>query len=452
MRQFHQNLGLRAPSQLTNTVRYFPIVFFQIFLTFTIVVFAFGPWDWPINNPLTLYAFLIAVQGMFLLGYLHAAKGREPAPFHVSIQPQNYVWLCAVVSLIEVGPVTYQQTGGDINFLRALLNPGDAYHVAHETVMSAGYNPWAYLWIMLSPLIWPLLPLTIFYWNRLSIGIKMLASIGVLAGAVSFWLIGTNKRLVDIMILTPWLMVLRSEAPARALNLKKISRFAMALGMAGMLFLPYFGLNIITRGSTGGIQSIAVAENQRVVPAVIELHGFEGRLADAYTSGATALASYVGQGYYGLSLSLQEPFVWCYGVGHSVFYSWVAGKVTGTDYKEILDRSYPRRIDRDFGWSADIKWASIYPYLASDVSFLGVPFVMYFFGRLLALTWIDSLGKNPFAVIVFSLTAITIFYASGNAQVFQDPDTVNVFYFYLVMWYLSNARYQPPVMIRRFAR
>jgi len=211
-------------------------------------------------------------------------------------------------------------------------------------------------------------------------------------------------------------------------------------------------LNIITRGSTGGIQSIAVAENQRVVPAVIELHGFEGRLADAYTSGATALASYVGQGYYGLSLSLQEPFVWCYGVGHSVFYSWVAGKVTGTDYKEILDRSYPRRIDRDFGWSADIKWASIYPYLASDVSFLGVPIVMYFFGRLLALTWIDSLGKNPFAVIVFSLTAITIFYASGNAQVFQDPDTVNVFYFYLVMWYLSNARYQPPVMIRRFVR
>ena len=423
----------RGAVGVPTAVRYFPIAFFQLFLFCTVLVFVFGAYDWPIVNPVELYSFLAVNQLALLWGYCRAIRGREPTPFSFPFPVHEFVWICTGVTLIMLVPITLVRTGGDINILRSLTNPGDAYLATHEAAARGTRSYAEYVGIVLSPLIWPLLPLTVTFWNRLGRLLKFMAVLAILGGAVGFFLIGTNKGLVDIFILTPWYLLLGSRSPGDILKPKRLFRSLYALGFAAIIFLPYFGLNIVTRGTTGTI-SATPTPGGTVIPRQIDIPGFNGPLANEYSAGLMALSSYVGQGYYGLSLCLQEPFVWTYGVGHSRFFIWLAEEATGQSYQTILDMTYPYRVARDFGWSGDTKWASLYPWIASDVSIFGVPIVMYLFGRLLALTWLDSIGGNPAALVLFGLAALTIYYASANPQVFQFSDTVVVFYVYLIWW------------------
>src|SRR5439155_11424922 len=105
--------------------------------------------------------------------------------------------------------------------------------------------------------------------------------------------------------------------------------------------------------------------------------------------------SYLTQGYYALYLSLNEPFVPMFGVGNSIFLTQQAVRVTGN--QDIARMSYPSRIESD-GWDALGRWSSIYPWIASDVSFPGTIVVVFLIGRLFALAWFDALSaRNPFA-------------------------------------------------------
>ncbi len=428
---------------MPNTVRYFPIVFFEAFLTFTVVVFAFGPWDWPVTNPVTLYSFLLINQLALLFGYVGAVRGRRPSAFNLILTPKELVWPCAVTTILMIVPTAMVRTGGEINFLRALTNPGQAYDFTNNAAHNAAPTIWEYVRIVLSPLIWPLLPLAAVFWNKLSPTLKVLAVLGIVGNAAIYFLQGTNKGIVDLLILMPWLLILRHKNLAQILQPKRVLRFLLMFTIAGALFLPYLGLNIVGRGSTGTIGAVGIRGAGSVQPEPIQIPGFNGPLANAYNDGATALASYVGQGYYGLSLALQEPFEWTYGVGHSPFFSWLAEKAMGMRLHEIDYSTYPWRVDRDFGWKADVQWISFYPWFASDVTFFGVPFIVFLFGRLLGLTWLDAIGGNPAAVVVFSLTALTLYYTSANAQVFRLAETVCPFYFYL-LWWMQSAKNDGP--------
>src|SRR6516164_4864321 len=81
---------------LSDTVRFFPIVFFEIFLLFTIFVFIFGPWQWPVTNPVSLYAFLLINQLALFWGYVRAVRKQDPAPFRPPVRIDQMVWAGAL--------------------------------------------------------------------------------------------------------------------------------------------------------------------------------------------------------------------------------------------------------------------------------------------------------------------------------------------------------------------
>jgi hypothetical protein len=429
--------ALTRPRAVPELVRYFPIVFFQAFLTLTVLVFAFGPWDWPVDNPAQLYTFIIINQLALLFGYIWAIPGREPARFHFPLPIVQFVGICAVVSIIVLPAMTLYQAGGLIDLRTAILRPGEMYYATREAAGLRSPNPFlAYGSVILSPIFWPLPVLTAAYWKKLPFLIRLAAIVGVGLNSLSYLLIGTNKGNVDLLILIPWFLVLGSDSPEKALMPKRSLRFFALLGLAGLIFIPYFGNSIMTRG-VSGMPKLKTNEGT-VLAQIVEVPLVKGKLADAYSSGLIDLAAYVGQGYYGLSLSLREPFVWTYGVGHSRFFTWLAEKAVGLPKDSIGDQTYPARVQRDFGWDAGQRWSSLYSWLASDVSFFGVPIVMFFIGRIFALSWIDSLGGNPAAIVVFALLLVTLYYASANSQVAQSSITVCVFWVYLFWWLASR--------------
>src|SRR6267143_4744057 len=129
---------------------------------------------------------------------------------------------------------------------------------------------------------------------------------------------------------------------------------------------------------------------------------------------------YVTHGYYGLYLSLDKPFVPMFGVGNSLFLTQQVVRITGNE--QIGRSSYPKRIEED-GWDALGLWSSIYPWIASDVSFPGTIVLVFLIGRLFALAWLDTLcGGNPFAVVMFSMFAIMLFYFPANNQMLQTGE------------------------------
>ncbi len=418
-------------------VRYFPIIFFQAFMTFTALVFAFGPWDWPVDNPVQLYSFIAINQVALLFGYIFAASDAQPARFSFPLPTNEMVGICAVTSLLILPVLTYHRTGGLINLMVAILQPGEAYNATRQAALLGAYSVVEYIGVILSPLTWPLLVLAVTFWRKLSFPVRVLSITGIVMNSLSYLLIGTNKGNADILSLTPWFLLLASDSPEKALTSRKFVRFFGILVIAALVFIPYFGNNIMTRGAMGGLPTVETYQG-RIQAEAVSVPGVTGRLAEAYNSGFENLAAYTGQGYYGLSLALREPFVWTYGVGHSSFFTWLAEKFTGQQPGAINDRTYPRRIQSDFGWDADEHWSSLYPWLASDVSFFGVPVVIFFIGRLFALTWLDSLGGNPTAMVVFGLLLVTLYYVSANSQVSQDGDTVCVFWVYLIWWWISR--------------
>jgi hypothetical protein len=183
---------------LRNKVKLIPIIFFELFLSFTVLLFAFGPWEWPIKNNVLLYSYLIGAQIFLFLGYNFGIKRirgkRTFAP------PIKFINLSIIVSLIMAIPLIYVRSGGNFNFvIEGFTNPGKVYNISREG--SIPYNITDYIDIVLAPITWSLLPCLVFYWNNITKRLKLIGAITIfIAVVLPYVASGTNKGLFDILI------------------------------------------------------------------------------------------------------------------------------------------------------------------------------------------------------------------------------------------------------------
>ena len=70
------------------------------------------------------------------------------------------------------------------------------------------------------------------------------------------------------------------------------------------------------------------------------------------------------------------------------------------------------------GIDPSINWHTIYVWLANDVTFIGVPLIIFLIGYFFSKTWADCVyGNNDAAVSLFALFLIMTFYFYANNQV-----------------------------------
>lgn len=106
----------------------------------------------------------------------------------------------------------------------------------------------------------------------------------------------------------------------------------------------------------------------------------------------------------------------------------------------ISDLTYPARLEK-FGLRRYADYHTFYVWIASDVSFPGAIIVVFLIGRLLGLVWIDVLRlENPFAVALFPLLILMIFYFPANNQVLGFGPTATAFWAMLVLWMWTGKR------------
>ena len=148
---------------------------------------------------------------------------------------------------------------------------------------------------------------------------------------------------------------------------------------------------------------------------------------------ATFITGYLSGGYYGLSLCLAMPFEWSYGIGNSVSLSTIANYLFNIN---PYDYTYLYRMEEAYGISGKQAWHTIFPWIASDVSFYGVPFIFIFLAFIYGKSWREVIVYgNPNSFSMFALLTIMFVFVVANNQIMHGYDyfiiTIAVSFFYL---------------------
>jgi hypothetical protein len=422
--------------RIRTSVRLLPIIFFLLYLTFSVWLFAFGPWTWPVDHPVKLYLFLLCAHAALLLGYLSAAFNK-PRGYCGRWSLKTLVVTSLAISLLLLLPTSAFRTGSVIpNIVEGINNPGESYF-ATNVARGQGGGPTEYARIVFGPLLALLLPLTVFYWRRLPGVVRLLALVNIIGFLAIYVALGTNKAIADVVILTPCLVVASACAGNIKLSKRRGAILTILSVLAASLFFLFFSNTLLGRLKTSDSVAYVANIGLRADPDNILLRGTPQNVR----IGILGLTSYVTQGYYGLALALDEPFVPMFGVGNSMFLYFNAAKISGNS--RIPNLPYPVRVEQSHSWDAYINWSSIYPWLASDVSFPGTIVVIFLIGRLFAMSWLDSLrGENPFAIAMLAQFIIMIFYFPANNQVAQTGEALAGFCGVMALW-LVTRKAQP---------
>jgi hypothetical protein len=424
-------------------VRYLPITFFVSYLTFTVLLFAFGPWPYPVTDGTKLYAFLIAAHLALVMGYRSAIKSKAHG-YSGRWSIRGLLTVSLIVGLpVLLASVRFRVSISASDLLGGSASLADAYRLSN-TLRTETTPIIEYVRFFVGPWLALIFPLTIYYWSLLSRPLRFASVVYILGNIGMFVLTGTNKLIADTVILFPWLVL--AGTVSGHIRIRRLGKFI--LGVSSILLFVVFTL-FFTETQSSRTGTIAVdsayfpgagvwADNDNFM--VSQLSGSAKR-------GVLSGVSYLSQGYYALYLALDKPFVPTFGVGNSTFLARQAVRLTG-DANFLLD-PYPVRLEDD-GWDAYGLWSTIYPWIASDVSFPLTIFVVFLVGRMLALCWLDTLqGSNPFAVAMFIQFAIMLYYFNANNQCLQSGEGFSGFVILLFLW--LTTRRKPAVGLRRLA-
>lgn len=414
-------------------LRLVPVVCFLLYLSFTVLLFAFGPWPYPVHNDVLLYVFLVFAHLALCAGYLSAAFGK-PRGYSGRLRAPRLVTVSIVANLVLFFPTMLFRTGSLVPNLQASLSDLGAAYYSSRLLRQSQTPVVEYIRALFGPLVFLMLPLTVFYWKRLRRRTRMLALASILANLSIGIAMGVNRDLFMHVFLAVWLYLASHFSRLKKLRLPRL-RYVVASLLALAVFFVFFSNAMLTRKSSlsayyfSPLGIYADLENPIVRP-----------LPYSAKLGVLGVSSYLTQGYYALDLSLAKTFLPMFGVGHSMFTIRQAARVTGLD--DLTKRSYPDRIMLEDGWNSYANYTTIYPWIASDVSFPGVVVVMYLIGRMLALTWLDTLrGDNPFAVTMFAQLSILLITVPTVNWVVNSGEGFSAFWALFALWILTRKRY-----------
>lgn len=417
---------------------YIPLIIILTYNIFTYLLFFFGPWDWPVISHLKLNIFMFFIFISIFMGF---KKGIKRKPQIKKIYNKGIMTLFNGIFYLEMIfiPLTLISRTGTLFSLEKILNPGQSYMDAYSMRSSGGWFVYVeYARILFSPLLVAFIPLGIFLWKRLSVIKRMVFVIQLILILLTDIQRGTNKGFIDLII---YLLIIsfasyinmnkqQFDEKRFTKKVKKMLKKFLVIGLILIvLFVSFFQLGM--KGRSGGLNT-----HSSNASAVLDTnHWSLIYFNDMNTKIAIGMFyAYLTQGYYALDLSLNKPFMWTYGLGHSLVVMQNADKYIG-----ITTRTYVYRCETENNWKMLQQWHSFYTWVASDVTFFGVIIVMfllaYFYGR----CWNAITCNNDIcSLIFFAQITILFFYLPMNNQLGQSFETYFGFLFWMFYWMLTR--------------
>ena len=421
-----------------------PLVFFQVYLSATVILFFFGPWPWEVDKPLLLAGYLTAAQILIAAGYLlswHRIRrlhGSGVAPTQHILVGTEFLKRAVLVTFILFIPTSLSRTGSVFpDIFAGLSDPGAAYNQNFERLEAGNaFVIMEYLRMFLSPLLLGVFPLAVVYWSRLSGWLRFLCFVAIIFNLSLYIATGTNKGLADFLVTLPWFMFMGVSAGILRMRIRWRT-LAMGFTVLIVAFLQFFGMGQMQRA--GGVGEFSVFNTGFGLVESDTANAVSQVLSDNQRIIFESLTRYVGQGYYALSMSFDIDHWSTLGLGHSMFLARNADAIFSTNH--FSWGSIPGLLEVETGWGMFTLWHSIYPWLASDFGFTGALFILSALSYLFGLSWGRSLVTlAPHWVILSYLLLLLFFYIPFNNQIFQSGETCFAFGFLLIGTILSKTQ------------
>lgn len=412
-----------APWVITRGAQYLPITLAMVWLWGSVALFEFGPYEYPVSNKPLLYLYVFAAHFALYLGYRTSKKQGEA--YRGRMQPRTILNLSIMLSVFTLLIAVLQGQEWSTNVRMALDDPGLAYD---SYLSSQGTRLMPYALILLEPFVSPFLVLVPYYWRFIAIPVRLIFFIVLLTNILS--IIGAAVRgALVYQVLTVGSAFLASYLSGQ-LRLRRISKIPVAiLLVAGSsLLLTYFSFIFTEREAAGSATyNAAIGAYPNPDHPIVQIT--PAAQQPLVMGGIT----YLTHGYYGLSLALEKSFQGIgFGLTNSAFLHRNFERVTGSS---VLSRfSYADRLWQENGYAVGNFWMTIYPWIASDTTFVGSLVILFIVGRAFAQSWLDAIqSRNPAAMVVFAYLA-HIVYAFPMNNPLQDGSALTRLYFWLFVW------------------
>ncbi len=392
-----------------------PLVIAIAWMLGTFGLFWTGSLAQQVPNRVRLCLFVLGATGAFAVGYAVRARGRPSPATAGSFTPIDerqigrlvlagaaYYFVYGLALLDEYG------ASGLGSIWASLQDPARAYlskFAVYQAQQDTGRTNLALQALTLLGVLGAVLvPLLVIRWRRLSPGLRLAGLAGLAVYALFFLYIGTLKGLGDLVIMTlASLMVASVTNPGRHRTARR--RSAKVLGAVLLAaFCAYMVTSQADRVTLFGTEDRIVPN-----PAVERVVGTH------LATGVAAFVIYPTHGYLGLAYNLDTPFRWSYGLGSAPAARSYAVQYLGVDPDE--HPPYPVRTEDRTGWPAGLYWATIYPWLASDLTFPGTLLFMALVGWFFAHTWRRaSEERQILPTLIFVQLSLLVAYIPANNQ------------------------------------
>jgi len=382
------------------------------------------------NSYLILFYILLNIVafcvGFVLIGILEGGRIVNERNLIVGANLKKIIIWGTIFSATILPVLIYVYTGKSILDLDVVLDQAAVYaNLADALEGESGIRKVTSLIRgIIAPLTLAVMPLAAFFWPQLSFPYKITALVVPLTYIVFSAFRGTDKEIGDILILVLIGVISRLGYIIRSgavVNNKILWRYFLFCIFCIVNFIAIFVARKIER--MGGVVEFCLYGNAACFfPSGVD------RNSDIFGFGLAMISSYLVQGYYGLSLAFPLEYSWTWGVGHSqplqVIYGFAG------DTKEIYNAGLMAGL-KEVGWDDRAVWSSIFPNLASDIGFAGVPIFFLIIGIIYAKAWfVLTENASISAIMTFSIITILIIYVPANNQLAQSFD----FYFASIFW------------------
>jgi hypothetical protein len=492
-----------TPYKISWSLKWLPIIVIELWLSLTIILYFLGPWIFPdVPNKYTMLCYVICGQIFIFLGYWSAvnynslqkiinetnSEKRSKYSFisifyNVFTDPNKFVLICTLIVLIieTIRIVLYGLT--PVQILYYMVNPGEAYrrffdvpHLSLHPVLNMIYSPFRAL----------SLPVTCVFWNQLSLKVKCVAILSLIVRLGFVFCCGTNMALVEIITtisLFSWIGFWK---------MKKLSwtnkfQYLIFISILFILFFAYFlkgsqqrwgresvpqQIKVETFGIEPGkrysITDSLVENNsikskpvkdKSVVNSLVENNSIKSKpdkdksvaktvfvnpndpikkvLPNKIYQTYLSLSNYASHGYYGLALALTCEWKPTYGFGTALWTLFALDQCFPSN--TIVERCIPYQVEVKYHYRMYIAWQTIYPWVASDFSFLGALIFVGLMGRYFAITWFETLMfRNVLTPALAFQLFIGLIFVSSNNQMLQSTTGWFGFVPAFLIWFFCN--------------
>jgi hypothetical protein len=402
---------------------YSPILLSMIWLWGSLLLFAFGPYEYNLDNNMQTLLYVCFAHAALYWGYRNKINN-QGAHYYSNWTPNKIIiqGLCFTILGYLMSITTSPKS---ISFFSALGDPENAYDLY---LASQGSSFTLYISMFLDPITFSFLVLAAYYWQSLSRSLKILFILILLNNISTGISYATRSGIVFQMITVGGALFAGFYKKRIKLKVTRKIVVFILLNLVMFSLLYYFSIIYSKRSS-----SVPVTMNHVTSQYPKSDHPITKYAPRKLQPLIMGISIYLTHGYYGLALALEKNFNGIgFGFANSAFLHRNFNRITGST---ILDKiSYAERLSSQNGYPVGRFWMTIYPWLASDLSFTGTIFLIYLIGGYFAQAWKDSIdGNNPAGVIVFVIMAHLIFSFPINNPL-QDGSGLIRTIFWIVIW------------------